>query len=838
MKRQQDRETPTKSKRSRSSAEGRDRSSRDRGSPDHEREGRGNSKVSSRSKDRPSSEERTRDKRSRDDRSYEGEFRRSSPNAGKGDRLPDYRSLCVSNFGSHLSESAIRDGVFHEFKKYGEINVKVGFRGDERVAYVNFRFPQDAKDAKKGKLKLVLFDRSLRVEPVFSPNKYTLHTNKRERRSLTPEFSSPSYPASQRDGRSPVPGRRVSTRHGSLTRDLPPRERFDEFDPGPRGRLYANNDRYPYDMLPEDDQRATRTLFVGNLEYNISDTELRRAFEPFGYIEDIDIKRPMRGQGNAYAFVKFTNLDVAHKAKLAMQGQPVGRNPCKIGYGKALPTTCLWVGGLGPWTSLAVLEREFDRFGAIRKIDYVKGDNHAYILYDSLDAAQAAWTEMRGFPLGGPDRRLRVDFADPEGALRYPAFPPDRRPPGRDELMVEFDHRDLDRRGSRGLTPPPMYANRGNSFDDRAWHDARRGGFRQFDGRGDHPRTRDDWQDRNNGGIHRDMRDWEQDRSRSDGLDGGRNSGSYGDKRRRSPMDNFDSRDRDQTPERNRKLQQRSRSRSPRSGSAKGSPNNRDRVRYTGYVSPDRRGYSPNRKHSVEDNSPKGARDSKRRHSQSSEDRFMDRNDNDDRDRIDKDHKTHRHGRRLDSAEERAKAAALRKAENLNEVAKHCSAVWNGALVLKNSAFGTKMHHLGGDSSIVESLLLDRTAQTPVLKITQRLRLDMPKLEEVTRRIESSGMEGHCLLLALPSSGQFEDPTLPSQQRPLRNLVSYLKQKQAAGVISLPVNGGKDKNNVGVLHAFPPCQFSQGQLRRLAPNLPQHPSPEDHLVVIIVRGCA
>jgi hypothetical protein len=32
---------------------------------------------------------------------------------------------------------------------------------------------------------------------------------------------------------------------------------------------------------------------------------------------------------------------------------------------------------------------------------------------DNLDAAQAACQEMRGHPLGGNDRRLRVDFADP-----------------------------------------------------------------------------------------------------------------------------------------------------------------------------------------------------------------------------------------------------------------------------------------------------------------------------------------------------------------------------------------------------------------------------------------
>lgn len=141
--------------------------------------------------------------------------------------------------------------------------------------------------------------------------------------------------------------------------------------------------------------------------------DLRRLFERYGEVEDIDVKRPPPGQGNAYAFIKFLNLDMAHRAKVEMSGQYIGKFQCKIGYGKATPTTRIWVGGLGPWTSLSHLEREFDRFGSIRKIDFVKGDNHAYIQYDSIDAAQAACQEMRGHALGGPDKRLRVDFADP-----------------------------------------------------------------------------------------------------------------------------------------------------------------------------------------------------------------------------------------------------------------------------------------------------------------------------------------------------------------------------------------------------------------------------------------
>ena len=54
------------------------------------------------------------------------------------------------------------------------------------------------------------------------------------------------------------------------------------------------------------------------------------------------------------------------------------------------------------------------------------------------------------------------------------------------------------------------------------------------------------------------------------------------------------------------------------------------------------------------------------------------------------------------------------------------------------------------------------------------------------------------------------------QSRPLKNLVSYLKQKDAAGVISL---SNKTTEQSGVLYAFPPCNFSLDLLRRVSGDL-------------------
>ena len=416
-------------------------------------------------------------------------------------------------------------------------------------------------------------------------------------------------------------------------------------------------------IAPEEDPLATRTLFAGNLELNITDEEMKRIFGRYGTLVDIDIKRPPPGTGNAYAFIRFSNLDEAAKAKMELSGQYIGKFQCKIGYGKVNATTKVWVGGLGSWTSLSMLEREFDRFGAIQKIDYNQGDSEAFIQYESIDAAQAAVNEMRGFALGGPDKRIRMDFADVEN------MPPPR--------------------GYQGSDYDPNIARASRA---RARANYLRGGG----GRGEYIPGYEDWGKRP-----------------GDDLDG--------------------------PPSRIRKMNS-----------------------------------SPSL------------------------------NGGDD---------TH-------------------TAKSVTDLAKRIDKVWDGGLILKNSLFPTRLLITEGEADVVDQLMKDEN-ERPVLKITQRLRLDESKLEDVSKRIKSSTSHAIFLGLSLSSSQapNIDNPDILS--RPLRNLVSYLKQKEAAGVITLT---STNSSQTGVLYAFPPCQFSLDLLRRVSPSLSDEGSKEDHLVVVVVRG--
>ena len=81
-----------------------------------------------------------------------GDRRRSSPGF-RGNRGPPpprhppqerggYKVICVSSLHKKASDDVVRDTLYREYRKYGDISVRVMHEPDERVAYVYFRFEE------------------------------------------------------------------------------------------------------------------------------------------------------------------------------------------------------------------------------------------------------------------------------------------------------------------------------------------------------------------------------------------------------------------------------------------------------------------------------------------------------------------------------------------------------------------------------------------------------------------------------------------------------------------------------------------------------------------------
>ncbi|XP_010617972.1 putative RNA-binding protein 15B [Fukomys damarensis] len=569
-----------------------------------------------------------------------------------------------------------------------------------------------------------------------------------------------------------------------------PRARHTALD-SDRGRSCGDPAGYKGDLMAEGEQWASRDLFIGNLDHTVSEVELCRAFGKYGIIEEVEVKRPARGQGAACALLRFQSLEAAQRAKMAMSGRVFGRSPIKVGYGKANPTARLWVGGLGPNTSLAALAQEFDRFGIIRTIDHVKGDDFAYIQFETLDAAEVACAEMRGFPVGGPHRRLRVDFAKAEETRYRPQGQPSALPVHCDLLADGYTwHSTLDTDlRVRDNTPRYLYLDRDRTFLDADWMGPRKSAD---------PRSSLE-------GYSRSVR-------------------SRGGERRRA--------------EAGRVL--------PRPWED-GAEDNRGRViprasaerRWTKGVR-QQYGYEENRSDAVTREPGCNSLSNSRREAEEWGHHFFRRAPDSfflkkTREREDNYWTTEAEPKSLEEPKHETK-----KLKTLLECAQTLQLGWNGLLVLKSSCFLTSMYILEGDQGVVRGLLRDQASGNKLtqLRITQRLRLDQPKFDEVTQRLKQGSADGYAVLLAtqaVPSGAGTEGmpPEEPGlQRRLLRNLISYLKGKEAAGVISLPVGGSKGRDCTGMLYAFPPCPFSQQYLQSVPRTLGK-PEEEQMLVVIV-----
>nr|XP_027198408.1 RNA-binding protein spenito-like [Dermatophagoides pteronyssinus] len=755
-----------------------------------------------------------------------------------------YKILCVSNISNKYPDSTVRNELIKEFARFGSPSVKLVYDKNTRIAYIYFNSYEDARDARHSKYRLILFEKQIIIDPIYD-RVSSSSSSLRSRRSITPEYIG-SRGSSMRNMSPPIPSLSMQRRipppppppqRNSLNQDRyqlhSSRDQYRDNYSHNHHQMNRNNNNnndnyhhhhsnsmnlrgghqqhhhhhqqnqnqqqqqreskkekfpnYLHHIPPEEDDKSTRTLFVGNLEVTITEPDLRRIFERYGVVEDVDVKRPPPGQGNAYAFIKFLNLDMAHRAKVEMSGQYIGKFQCKIGYGKATPTTRIWVGGLGQWISFAQLDKEFDRFGVIRKIDYCKGDNYAYIQYDTIDAAQAACAAMRGYPLGGPDKRLRIDYADP-GQFSTSSPPP---PPLPSSSLTRSGNDPGSFGSFAGGNSPSRSNNNGNNFE--YWSN-------------------------NQDSVSSPKR------RRLHSPDGG--IGGENDRKKSSPNNNLGL-DSIISPNVSGAL--------IRGGddNGNGSPNFD----------------LSNGKSSVGD----------------------------------------------------IKVTVMESVQSISELIKCCPPTWSGGLILKSSGFALRMYFCSGDIQLVDLMKETSSSSTstsdqqsqqqqPILRITQRLRLESTKLEEVTKRISSSGSAnsgGHCILIASQAnnlqlnfnsgagggagaSGSGGEDNAGGggnssaaganniQQRPIRNLVTYLKSKDAAGVVILPgksstsqqqlsstitttassTPGGGDENvSKNVLYLFPPHPFSLELIQRIAPNINElSATKEDYFVVVLVRG--
>ncbi|XP_043917801.1 msx2-interacting protein [Protopterus annectens] len=257
----------------------------------------------------------------------------------------------VQNLPVRSTDTSLKDGLFHEFKKYGKVtSVQIHGASEERYGLVFFRQQEDqekALNASKGKL---FFGMQIEVTAWTGPET----ESENEFRPLD--------------------------------------EKIDEFHP-----------------------KATRTLFIGNLEKTTTYTDLQNIFQRFGEIVDIDIKK-VNGVPQ-YAFLQYCDIASVCKAIKKMDGEYLGNNRLKLGFGKSMPTNCVWLDGLSASITEQYLTRHFCRYGPVVKVVFDRLKGMALVLYNEIEYAQVAVKETKGRKIGG--NKIKVDFANRESQLAF-----------------------------------------------------------------------------------------------------------------------------------------------------------------------------------------------------------------------------------------------------------------------------------------------------------------------------------------------------------------------------------------------------------------------------------
>jgi len=175
--------------------------------------------------------------------------------------------------------------------------------------------------------------------------------------------------------------------------------------------------------------KATRTLYIGNLQSEISYNELRETYSAYGDIIELEIKRQTQLQHQLpFAFVQYADIKSVVKAMKAYEPKLVRDHSIKLGFGKSQPTNVLWLDDLPATITEVVLRSAIHRLTNLSSeqiLDIYIDDRNSHksqtsqclIYFTDTRAAQDAINSIRGKKIEG--KRIQVDFASKVFVTRF-----------------------------------------------------------------------------------------------------------------------------------------------------------------------------------------------------------------------------------------------------------------------------------------------------------------------------------------------------------------------------------------------------------------------------------
>lgn len=386
--------------------------------------------------------------------------------------------LRVKIFDYRIKKRQIIRKLNRMYLQFGEHSIHLSHKKHSRVAYIQFKTHNIAKNAKRCIPIINMFGNLSVVKPVYKSHNFNFDYESKAIYSPDQNDSLDQYQYNNRSNVSPdfpmsnstdgvyeisrpnVPSHNIPLLlspeliircrpkvllDASVRPNLKPRHRilklpnhsFHELSnvmppivPQCYTRLMHDDELQSLNYLiykpSENKEMATRVLFISNLDCSISKDDLYHHFGKYGVIEYIHIESPELdqelGQEHSYvnAIIYYENVDMAMHAKFQVSSNLyINRRQCIVKYGISHPTKTIWVGGFNSQISIIQLTELFQKFGHIDHI-YQKENTSVYVQFKTINAAISAVEVMRKVNYEDFENELKIDYASDYDISREP----------------------------------------------------------------------------------------------------------------------------------------------------------------------------------------------------------------------------------------------------------------------------------------------------------------------------------------------------------------------------------------------------------------------------------
>ena len=108
-------------------------------------------------------------------------------------------------------------------------------------------------------------------------------------------------------------------------------------DGSPLSDVFARR-KSAHTQIAHPQEHCVKNIFVGNLDFNTSEEELRRIFEAYGQVDRVSIMTDRdTGRSRGFGFVEMTNAEDGDKAIAALNGTQLGGRTLNVNEARPKP---------------------------------------------------------------------------------------------------------------------------------------------------------------------------------------------------------------------------------------------------------------------------------------------------------------------------------------------------------------------------------------------------------------------------------------------------------------------------------------------------------------------